>query len=187
VRLAEAQGIVDVSKIAVGQDAMWATTQSALYRLDPFTAGVIGKTEITGSTGLAVADGTVWVVDDFAGTLTAFDESSGGLRDSVDLPGSLDGVVAGGGSAWVLDHEAGVVSVVDPDTLTVLDTVRVGGDERDIVFAAAAVWLADGADRSVTRIDPVDRLTTAFDVPGDAQGVTVDREGALWVLSVPEA
>jgi Protein kinase domain len=187
VRLEEAQGIVDVSKIAVGQDAMWATTQSALYRLDPFTARVIGKTEITGSTGLAVADGTVWVVDDFAGTLTAFDESSGGLRDSVDLPGSLDGVVAGGGSAWVLDHEAGVVSVVDPDTLTVLDTVRVGGDERDIVFGAAAVWLADGADRSVTRIDPVDRLTTAFDVPGDAQGVTVDRDGALWVLSVPEA
>ena len=187
VRLEEAQGIVDVSEIAVGEDAMWATTQSALYRLDPFTARVIGKTEISGSTGLAVADCTVWVVDDFAGTLTAFDESSGRLRDSVDLPGSLDGVVSGGGSTWVLDHEAGLVSVVDPATLVVLDTVRVGGDERDIVFGADAVWLADGADRSVTRIDPVDRQTTAFDVPGDAQGVSVDQDGALWVLSVPEA
>jgi YVTN family beta-propeller protein len=187
VRLEEAQGIVDVSEIAAGEDAMWATTQSALYRLDPFGARVVRKTEITGSTGLAVADGTVWVVDDFAGTLTAFDESSGRLRDSVDLPGSLDGVVAGGGSVWVLDHEAGVVSVVDPETLTVLDTVRVGGDERDIVFGADAVWLADGADRSVTRIDPVDRQTTAFDVPGDAQCVGVDQDGELWVLSVPEA
>jgi predicted Ser/Thr protein kinase len=187
VRLGEAKGIVDVSEIAVGEDAMWATTQSALYRLDPFTARVIGVTEITGSTGLAVADGTVWVVDGFAGTLTAFDESSGGPRDSVELAGSLDGVVAGDGSVWVLDHQAGVVSVVDPDTLRVLDTVRVGGDERDIVFGADAVWLADGADRSVTRIDPVDRQTTAFDVPGDAEGVTVDQDGAVWVLSVPEA
>jgi predicted Ser/Thr protein kinase len=187
VRLEEAQGIVDVSEIAVGEDAMWATTQSALYRLDPFTARVIGVTEITGSTGLAVADGTVWVVDGFAGTLSAFEESSGGPRDSVELAGSLDGVAAGDGSVWVLDHQAGVVWVVDPETLRVLDTVRVGGDERDIVFGADAVWLADGADRSVTRIDPVDRQTTALDVPGDAEGVTVDQGGALWVLSVPEA
>jgi streptogramin lyase len=187
VHLEDAQGIVDVSEIAVGRDAMWATTETALYRLDPFTAVVIGSTDIGGSTGLAVADGTVWVIDDFAGTLSAFDESSGQLRDSVELPGSLDGVVAGGGSVWVLDDEAGVVTLVDPDTLTVVDTVRVGADERDIEFGADAVWLADGADRSVTRIDPVDRGTTAFEVPGDAESVAVDPDGALWVLSVPPA
>ena len=125
--------------------------------------------------------------DDFTGTLSAFDESDGRLRRSVELPGSLDGVVAGGGSVWVLDHEAGVVSVVDPNTLTVLNTIRVGGDERDIAFGADAVWLADGSDRTVTRIDPVDRRPTAFEVPGDADHVTVDEGGDLWVLSVPEA
>jgi hypothetical protein len=53
VRLEEAKGIVDVSEIAVGEDAMWPTTQSALYRLDPFNARVIGVIEITRSTGLA--------------------------------------------------------------------------------------------------------------------------------------
>jgi YVTN family beta-propeller protein len=187
VRVEEATGIVGPSEIAVGRDAMWVTTEEGLYRLDPFTARVIGTTEITGSTGVAVADGTVWVVDDFAGTLTAFDESDGTVRDSIELPGSLDGVVAGGGSVWVLDHEAGVVSVVDPDTLSVIGTVRVGGDERDIVFGADAVWLADGADRSLTRIDPVGRQTTSFDVPGEAQCVTVDQDGEVWALSVPEA
>ena len=166
---------------------MWATTQSALYRIDPITARVIGRTEITGSTGLAVGDGAVWVVDDLTGTLTAFEESDGSERDSVTLPGSLDGVVAGGGSVWVLDREAGVVSVVDPDTLTVLDTVRVGGDERDMVFGGGAVWLADGADRTVTRMDPVDRRTTAFDVPGEAAFVSIDQDGDVWVLSVPAA
>jgi YVTN family beta-propeller protein len=187
VHLEDPQGIKTTSKIAVGEHAVWATTQAALYRIDPITARVIGKTEITGSTGLAVGDGTVWVVDDLTGTLTAFEGSDGNVRDSVALPGSLDGVVAGGGSVWVLDREAGVVSVVDPHTLRVLDTVRVGGDERDMVFGADAVWLADGADRTVTHMDPVDRRTTTFDVPGEAASVSVDQDGEVWVLSVPAA
>ena len=123
---------------------------------------------------MTAAEGTVWIVDDFSGTLTAFDESNGEARDSIDISGSLDGVVAGGGSVWVLDSEAGVVSVVDPDSLAVVDTVRVGRDERDIVFGADAVWLADGSDRTVTRIEPASRQTTAFDIPGEAQYVTVD-------------
>ena len=187
VHLENPQGITTSSRIAVGEHAVWATTQAALYRIDPVTARVIGKTEITGSTGLAAGDGAVWVVDDLTGTLTAIEESDGSVRDSVDLPGSLDGVVAGGGFVWVLDREAGVVSVVDPESLMILDTVRVGGDERDMVFGDDAVWLADGVDRTVTHIDPVDRRTTALDVPGEAAFVSVDQDGEVWVLSVPAA
>lgn len=188
VSLEEAQGIGSASEIATGRDAMWVTTNQALYRIDPFTGRVTGSTEISGSTGLTVGDGTIWVVDDFAGTLTAFDEPSGAVIGSVPIPGSLDGVVAGGGYVWVLDHEAGVLSVVHPQSLEVLDTVRVGGDERDIVFGAGAVWLADGADRSVTKIDPVSKQAKRFEIPGEARFVTVDEDsGDLWVLSVPEA
>ena len=67
--------------------------------------------------------------------------------------------------------------------------VETGRDgRRDVEFGADAVWLADGADRTVTRIDPVNRQTKAFDVPGDALYVTVDVDsGNLRVLSVPEA
>jgi glutamine cyclotransferase len=188
VHLEDPQGIVGAGEIAVGEGSIWATTDRALYRIDPFSGRVIGSTEISGSTGMTAADGTVWVVDDFSGTLTAFDEPSGDVRDSVEIPGSLDGVVAGGGSVWVLDTEAGVVSVIDPESMSVVDTVRVGGDERDIVFGADAVWLADGSDRTVTRIEPAARQTTAFDIPGEAQYVTVEEEtGQVWVLSVPEA
>ena len=186
IRLDEPQGIESASEIAAGRDAMWATTDHGLHRIDPFSGRVTDDIDIAGSTGLAVADGTIWVVDDFAGTLTAFDESLGEVRDSVQIAGSLDGVVAGGGWVWVLDHEAGVVSVVDPDSLAVVDTVRVGGDERDIVFGADAVWLADGSDRTVTRIEPATRQTTAFDIPGEAQYVTVGQETSeVWALSVP--
>jgi YVTN family beta-propeller protein len=188
VRLEEPQGIESASDIAIGRDAMWASTDDGLHRVDPFTGRVTESIDISGSSGLAVADGTIWVVDDFAGTLTAFDESTGEVRDAVEIAGSLDGVVVGGGSVWVLDHEAGVVSVVDPGTLAVLDTVRVGGDERDIVFGDGAVWLADGSDRSITRIDPVSRQSRHIALEGEAQYVTFDVDsGDLWVLSVPEA
>jgi outer membrane protein assembly factor BamB/predicted Ser/Thr protein kinase len=188
VHLEDPQGIIGAGEIAVGEDAVWATTNRALYRIDPFTGRVLGSTEITGSTGLTAAHGTVWVVDDFTGTLTAFDEPSGDAHGSVQIPGSLDDVVAGGGSVWVLDTDAGVVSVVDPERMAVVDTVRVGGDERDIVFGADAVWLADGSDRTVTQIEPATRQTSAVDIPGEVPYVTVDQDtGEVWALSVPEA
>jgi YVTN family beta-propeller protein len=188
VRLEANEGIASGTEVAIGRDVVWAATDQALYRIDPVTGRIVGTTDVTGSSGLAVADGTVWIVDDFTGGLTAFDEATGAQRDSAAIPGSLDGVAVGGGAVWVLDREAGVVSVVDPETLSVVDTIRVGGDEREIVFGADAVWLADGADGSVTRIDPLSKQTTALDVGGIVPHVAIDAgRGELWALVVPEA
>ena len=115
VRLGDAQGtIAGAGEIAVGDRSMWATTDRALYEIDPFTGRVIGSTQITGSTGMTVGDGTVWIVDDFSGTLTAFDESNGDVRESVAIPGSLDAVASGGGSVWVTPN-------YDAETNTVWD------------------------------------------------------------------
>ena len=187
VRLADPQGITSIAELAIGEDAVWVTADQTLYRIDPVAARVAGRTAISGSTGLAVGEGSVWVVDDFTEELTAFDESTGDLRGSAQVAGSLDGVAVGGGSVWVLDGEAGIVTRVDPATLSVLDTVRVGGDVRDIAFGAGAVWLADGSEGSVTRIDPNSKQTSVFEVGGVVPYVAVDDvTDDLWALVVPE-
>jgi hypothetical protein len=43
------------------------------------------------------------------------------------------------------------------------------------------------ADGTVWVVDGFAGTPTAFDVPGDAEGVTVDQDGVVWVLSVSEA
>jgi hypothetical protein len=188
VRLADPQGIASIAEIAIGEDAVWVTDDNVLYRIDPIEGFVVDRIDVTGSTGLAVGEGSVWIVDDFTEELTAFDEPTGEVRDSVQMAGSLDGVAVGGGFVWVLDREAGIVTKVDPGTLSVLDTVRVGGDVRDIAFGAGAVWLADGSDGSVTRIDPNSTQTSVFELGGIVPYVAVDDDtGDLWALVVPEA
>lgn len=187
IPLRGALGISSVPEVAIGKDAVWVATDRALFRVDPVAGRVIGRSPLNGSDGLAVGDGSVWVADDFGGALTAFDESSGAVRDSTEISGSLDGVAAGAGSVWVLDREAGVVSVVDPDTLSDVGTIRVGGDERQIVFGAGAVWLADGAEESVTRIDPVSKQPDRFDLGGTVLYVAIDQEtDEIWAGVVPE-
>ena len=186
IGLNEQQGIQSIAEVAIGQTAVWVTAAQTLYRIDPVAGRVADRIAISGSTGLTVGERSVWVVDDFTGELTAFDEVTGEVRGSTQIAGSLDGVAVGGGSVWVLDGEAGVVTRVDPATLSVLDTVRVGGDERDMTFGAGALWLADGSDGSVTRVDPISRQTSVFDVGGTVLYVAVDESSdAPWAVSVP--
>jgi virginiamycin B lyase len=155
-----------------------------LSQIDPATNEIVHETTpVPGSTGIAVGEGAVWVIDKLTGSLTAIDPGSGAARASADLPGNLDDVVAGGGSVWVLDRAVGTVSVVDPQTLTVDATVRVGDGEQNLVFGAGAVWLADGGANTISRIDPVTHELTTYPMAGPVVDVAVDQDtGALWVL-----
>ena len=123
------------------------------------------------------------MIDKLSGSLTAIDPETGAVRDSVNLSGNLDAVVAGGGSVWVLDKAVGIVSAVDPQTLTVEATVRVGDGEEGIVSGAGAVWLADGDAGSISRIDPLTRELTVFPMAGSVAEVAVDPDAsAVWIL-----
>lgn len=165
---------------------MWVATEKKLYRIDPVAGRVADEIAVSSSTGLAVGEGSVWVVDDIDGELTALDEQTGEPRGFRAARGHLDGVAVGGGSVWVLDREAGVVTRVDPETLSVLDPVRVGGTSATSRWVPGALWLADGSDGSVTRIDPISKQTSVFDVGGIVQYLAVDEAtDAQWAVSVP--
>ena len=139
---------------------------------------------VPGSTGIAVGEGAVWVIDKLTGSLTEIDPRTGAAQASADLPGNLDDVVAGGGSVWVLDRAVGTVSVVDPQTLTVDATVRVGEEEEaDTVFGAASCSKPTALRTTMSRIDPVTRELTTYPMAGPVVDVAVDQDtGALWVL-----
>jgi outer membrane protein assembly factor BamB len=159
--------------IATGEERVWVAGPTLVVEVDPIGGRVVRRIDVTGVTGLAVGEGSVWVIDDLSGMLLRFDAASGEPTGSASLPGSLDEVTAGGGSVWVLDKSAGTVALVDPLTLDVTDTIRVGSDERDVEFGGGAVWLADGDNASLTRIDPLTLQVSVFPVGDPAKLVAV--------------
>ena len=176
-----------VTWIALGEGAVWTASQNWVYQIDPVENRVVREIPVTGSTGIGVGAGAIWVIDDLSSELTRIDPRTGEVTGAAHVAGSLDEVAAGGGSVWVLDKDAGTVSVVDPARLEVQDTIRVGSDETDMAFGGGAVWLADGAARSVTRLDPLTHEPTVFEVDGWVANVAVDPDSdAVWVLLAAE-
>lgn len=169
--------------VATGEDRVWVAAPSGLVAVDPVRSRVVLRVDVPDVTGLAVGEGSVWIVDDLSGELLRFDSATGERTGAVSVPGNLDAVAAGGGGVWILDKGAGTVVFVDPDTMDVTDTVRVSSDERDIVFGGGGVWLADGDRGSVGRIDPETRQFTVFPVGGPARLVAVGSDPAdVWAL-----
>jgi streptogramin lyase len=174
--------------IATGEDRVWVAAPSALVAVDPVRGRVVLRVDVPDVTGLAVGEGSVWILDDLSSELLRFDPATGKRTGAVSVPGNLDAVVAGGGAVWILDKGAGTVVLVDPDTMEVTDTVRVGSGEQDIAFGGSAVWLADGQSGSVTRLDPLTRQLTEFHVGGPARLVGVGADPAeVWALILSAA
>jgi outer membrane protein assembly factor BamB/predicted Ser/Thr protein kinase len=159
--------------IATGEERVWVAGPTLVVEVDPIGGLVVRRIDVTGVTGLAVGEGSVWVIDDLSGQLLRLDPATGRQVGSAAVPGSLDDVTAGGGVVWILDKGAGTVVLVDPATLEVTDTIRVGSDERDLEFGGDAVWLADGDQSSLTRIDPLTLRVSTFPVGGTARLVAV--------------
>lgn len=159
--------------IATGEERVWVAGPTLVVEVDPIGGRVVRRIDVTGVTGLAVGEGSVWVIDDLSGQLIRLDPATGRQVGSAAVPGSLDDVTAGGGVVWILDKGAGTVVLVDPATLEVTDTIRVGSDERDLEFGGDAVWLADGDQSSLTRIDPLTLRVSTFPVGDTARLVAV--------------
>jgi len=159
--------------IATGEERVWVAGPSVLVEVDPVRGRVVRRIDVAGVTGLAVGEGSVWVIDDLSGQLLRFDPATGGQTGSASIPGNLDDVTAGGGAVWILDKGAGTVVLVDPMTLEVTDTIRVGSDERDMEFGGDELWLADGDDSSLTSVDPLTLQASTLPVGGTARLVAV--------------
>ena len=59
------------------------------------TSTIAQEIALTGSNGLAVGEGAVWVIDKLTGVLAAIDPGSGEEAGSAPLPGNLDAVFQG--------------------------------------------------------------------------------------------
>lgn len=166
-----------------------------VYRLDGASGAVLDQTTIA-STGFVYggavnADGDFWVSDRSGLTLSRVDSDDLAVT-TYTVPGSnAYGMgVDGEGQPWFATYSVGVGDFVyrfDPITETFISAGGVSGRYRGLAIDREdRVWVAGN---SPCRLAVFDRLTDteiddAIALPGcsDPVGVTIDRDGFVWVV-----
>lgn len=135
----------EITSIAVGSDAIWATDSSSgsVLRADPESGGV--KTVAVGENPTDVAlgeNGLVWVVSHNDGRLVRVDPVTGEVVATEPIAGELTTLAVGGGAIWVAsDLEAAIYEVNADKGAVVGDPIPIPGRVA-LTFAEGRLWVA---------------------------------------------
>lgn len=178
---------------ALADGGVWAVDVAGdrLLELDRRQNRVQRELRVSGlPTGVAAAEGRLWVVGQEYATLTVVDALS--LRSVAVLrfaPAELwpAGIVAGPRGIWLITGWRGEVSLIDPETLEVL--ARIETPHVDALAATAgSIWATLSADErpGLVRIDPWNLTAHVVELRAD-ETVTALSGGASLHVAVPGA
>jgi YVTN family beta-propeller protein len=142
--------------------------------------------------GVAIGDGSAWVTNESAGTVSRIDIETNQAVATVPVGNLPRPVTVGHGAVWVGNLGDGTVSRIDPLTNSVAATIPLDPSPQDfgtqpsgISAGADAIWVAGGvtgADHgNVARIDPeTNRIVALIEVERWPAQVAAT-EDAVWV------
>jgi YVTN family beta-propeller protein len=173
-----------IYNVTIGDDAVWATRGNTILRIDPRTDQIARTIRIGTPTGVAVANGGVWVTTS-TDHLLRIDSGTGvktlnrSLTDVPSLP------ILGGGALWTvvtLGFTRAQVTRVDPDTGSQTGSVTMGPGSfiSGLAWGGDAIWASDQGG-TVMRIDPSAVQTRARIHLGHATTGVAVGEGRVWV------
>jgi peptide/nickel transport system substrate-binding protein len=102
--------------------------------------------------GVAVADGSVWVTNEATGTVVRLDPS-GKIVKTVNVGNAPSAIASGDGALWVTNAQDDTVSRIDAETGTVTGLVSTGRNPRAVAVDRGAVWVANADDGTLSKID----------------------------------
>lgn len=194
--IAPVVALLGVTVIAVAAVALLAGGSAApplvpqpnsAIQLDAAT-GVVTAVVPAGDTptGIAIADGTVWVLGQGDKVLTGIPEA-GGTPRTIGLPGPPTGIAAGDGSVWITlgfgaaGETTGTVlrlSATDPQQG---QKIPVGNGANAIALGQGGVWVTNGVANTLTKIDPITRSAVKTVEVGEQPVAVAVGEGSVWV------
>jgi YVTN family beta-propeller protein len=135
----------------------------------------------TSPSALAAGDGSVWVANYNAGTVSRIEPAARAVVETIPVGTTPSGIAAGAGAIWVTNNYGATVSRIDPAVDRVVQTTPVGNAPNGVAVADGSVWVANSSDGTLTRIDAVTGAvikTTA--IGGDPTDLAVGA-GGVWV------
>ena len=122
----------------------------------PPSKRVVATIPIDGNpTGIAVGEGSVWVVH----ARRTFPSPEKGQVAQEPVPGEL--------------------SRIDPATNQVTQKIEVGGDPMDVITAFGAAWVIDRGEPRIVRVDPESGSLTPIPLPTPIEAAAA-ADGSIW-------
>ena len=173
------------TSIAVGADAVWATSEqeSTVLRIDPASKSV-QRIPVRGDpSGIAVGAGAVWVANSLDGTLMRIDPGTNGVVQTIPLGVTPNAVVFERGELWVTSADDRSLNKIDPVDGHVVKRISTGALGRGVAVGDGAVWVTDESSHRVVRVDPVrGRMVTTVTVGNGPTGIAFGA-GSVWVAN----
>ncbi len=155
---------------------------------DSEISGDPGSGSFNAQNGLAINDGTAYLVEDSEIKLVSLDTRS--VINRFDAPdGRPRGLAYGNGSLWFADGVEpdydGEILELDPDTGRVRSRIDTSYDPRGLAFDEGSLWVINITSNDIEEYSPNGRRVGGFDIRGPT-GVTFGRglayfNGSLWV------
>ena len=139
----------EIADMTSGAGSVWALGDALdprLWRIDP-DSGRIARTYRLGFSPqhVALAAGSIWVVDQLGDALVRIDPASGRVVARIPVGRSPSGLAYGEGSIWTTSNLEQTVERIDPRTNRIVATIHVRERPRDLAVGAGAVWVVGDA------------------------------------------
>lgn len=208
----------NITELAFGAGSVWVSSTDygpgpvedrqpwdAVYRVNPETNRLVGRTPVDPPTGVAFGHGSVWSVSAAYGTLSRIDPESGEVVAKIQVGrGAVDVAVdEQSGAVWVAGQylprdydgldprenpEDDKLSRVDPKTNRVVAEIPVRADGPDplnggaqsVAAGEGAVW-ATSSDGRLLKVDPAKNEIVDAQPLGEYSSDLVVSGGSVWV------
>jgi streptogramin lyase len=144
--------------LALGFGYLWAplcSKPASLARIElatqKLTVFPVGPAAEEG--GVAVAAGSVWLVTDKQGALSAVDPASGAIKGVVKVPAGSYNPIAVGEELFVTQADGKSLTRIDARSQKVRSSLQVGANPRFLTSGSSAVWTLNQGDGSLSRVD----------------------------------
>jgi YVTN family beta-propeller protein len=183
--------------VAFTPEAVWVVnfgqSGDTVIRIDPQTNQLSSDPIQTGRAplSLAVGEGSVWVANHDAHTVTRIDSATNQVVANITVPSEPHRVAFGEGAVWVANWHINSVSRIDPQTNQVVgEPIPIGFHAGNMVAGLGSVWVTsdyrapmDAAPEDVVlvRIDPqTNQAVETIPLGGHPIDVEI-AGGAVWV------
>ena len=123
---------------------MWVANSgdNTVSRMLPETATTVSTINVGRQpSGVAVADGIVWITDRGDNLVTRYDARSGSSTN-IAVGAAPIGIAVGEDAVWVANSDDGTVSKIDPVSREVVKTIAVGGRPVGVLVSDGRVWVS---------------------------------------------
>jgi len=150
---------------------------------DPLDAQVTTFEVGKGPSGIAVAQGVIWVADQTGGVISVIDPAKNQTTDTVSLESFATPVdiTGGGDKVWVSDRGKDCVIRVDAKARRFVTNIPVDKKPAGLAFGFSDVWVVSSADGTLSRIDPDgNRIKASVYLGGEPSSISIGA-GSVWV------